>query len=93
MATQRREVLYTHMKTQKRKKWKEGECVFTIASKRAAVYARHESSGRLEPGACDEKFLEPDEMDALLSGMEEEFETEKFIVQIQGPVAGDTTSK
>jgi len=77
--------LWTAQKTQKRKKWNEGEVRFTSSSKWVGLHLKKESSGRVEPEAMDGKYLEVDEYAAIVGGLENTFETEKHLVEVMPP--------
>lgn len=74
--------LFSKQKTQKRKRWTAGEVRVRMDSRWAAVHAIHEQSGRIEQEAIDGKYLEIDELRALLTRSEESFETEKLTVSV-----------
>ena len=46
--------LFTSMKTQKRKKFKEGEVRIVVSTRWASVHVKHEGSGRVEPNPHSE---------------------------------------
>jgi len=77
--------LFTAQKTQKRKKWNEGEVRFVASSKWAGLHVKHEGSGRVEPEPKDGKYMEPDEYAAVVAGAESTFETEKYLVEVTPP--------
>jgi hypothetical protein len=77
--------LWTAQKTQKRKKWNEGEVRFDSSSKWVGLHLKKESSGRVEPDAMDGKYLEVDEYAAIVGGLENTFETEKHLVEVMPP--------
>ena len=63
--------------------WKEGEVRVERSTRWAAVHVKHEKSGRVEPESIDGRYLEADELLNILAQREDEFETEKRLVQIQ----------
>ena len=77
--------LWTAQKTQKRKKWNEGEVRFVATSKWAGLHVKKEGSGRVEQDAMDGKYLEIDEYAAIVAGQESTFETEKHLVELMPP--------
>lgn len=83
--------LYTKMKTQKRKIWQDGRLV--IAGKTVCLYDAHPP-----PGASDVQFeqteLSGPQLQSLLQRLETRIETDKFLIQIEGPwqVASRTCS-
>jgi Protein of unknown function (DUF2439) len=83
--------LFTKMKTQKRKIWQDGRLVITGTS--VCLYDAHPS-----PGTGDAQFdqteLSGPQLQSLLQRLETRIETDKFLIQIEGPwqVASRTSS-
>jgi hypothetical protein len=75
--------LYTKQKTQKRKQWHDGRLV--LSSNRAVLHNANPAPG----GAADAPLAECEitnrQTQALVSFQENRLETEKFLIQIEGP--------
>ncbi len=74
--------LYTKQKTQKRKKWHDGRLV--LHSMGASLYDAHPPPGSGDP-KLDECCLSRAQCDALQRQAETRLETDKYLVQVEGP--------
>jgi hypothetical protein len=75
--------MYTKQKTQKRKRFEEGEVRLSPATRFVAVHPKHEGSGRVVAEPLDGAYLDAAEFAALVAGTETTFETEKLLVNIE----------
>lgn len=81
--------LYTKQKTQKRKIWRDGRLV--LNSTQASLYDAHPPPGSGDP-KLDECEVTRSQRDALLRQIENQIETEKFLIEVNGPWTTSTTA-
>lgn len=74
--------LYSKHKTQKRKIWNDGRLV--IQATQASLHDAHPPPGSGDP-VLDQCEISRNQCHALMGGMENRLETDKFLIQVDGP--------
>ena len=78
--------LYTHQKTQKKKRWKDGRLVL-LKTGRAKLHDASPAAGSGDP-PMDECEITPAQQRAILSSQETRLETERYLITAEGPWTG-----
>ena len=78
--------LYTHQKTQKKKRWKDGRLVL-LKTGRAKLHDASPAAGSGDP-PLDECEITPAQQRAILASEETRLETERYLITAEGPWTG-----